>query len=191
MVFVYMGIAVFVIFLFLVIYYNRKKIFKKREKPVKQKKVDVDPDTYVDEGKVEVNDFSDPIVKDYEDVEQVLTPEEELPKTSNLDDLDDMDYQYDMYERASDYFMDNDPEDEVAPEGPDGSFRDMMQQRISIGSHSLMSEKPTIHGDDDDYDEMISDFDYGKENVSFAKRFADLPPDMKALMMSDILNRKY
>ena len=185
MVFVYMGIAVFVIFLFLVIYYNRKKLFKKREKPVKQKKVDVDPDTYVDEGKVEVNDFSDPIVKDYEDVEQVLTPEEELPKTSKLDDLDDMDYQYDMYERASDYFIDNDPE------GPDGSFREMMQQRISIGSHSLMSEKPTIHGDDDDYDEMISDFDYGKENVSFAKRFAELPPDMKALMMSDILNRKY
>ena len=39
MVFVYMGIAVFVIFLFLVIYYNRKKLFKKREKPVKQKKL--------------------------------------------------------------------------------------------------------------------------------------------------------
>lgn len=192
MVFVYMGIAVFVIFLFLVLYYNRKKIFKKREKPVKQKNVDVDPDTYVDEKKVEVNDFSDPIVKDYVDVEQVLTPEEELPKTSKLDELDDMDYQYDMYERASDYFMDNDPEDEVAPEGPDGSFQNMMQQRISIGSHSLTNEIPSIHGDDDDdYDEMISDFDYGKENVSFAKRFADLPPDMKALMMSDILNRKY
>ena len=31
MVFVYMGIAVVVIFLFLVIYYNRKKIFKKRD----------------------------------------------------------------------------------------------------------------------------------------------------------------
>lgn len=191
MVFVYMGIAVFVIFLFLVLYYNRKKIFKKREKPVKQKNVDVDPDTYVDEKKVEVNDFSDPIVKDYVDVEQVLTPEEELPKTSKLDELDDMDYQYDMFERASEYFMDNDPEDEVAPEGPDGSFREMMQQRISIGSHSLTNEKPSIHGDDDDYDEMIYDFDYGKENVSFAKRFADLPPDMKALMMSDILNRKY
>lgn len=191
MVFVYMGIAVFVIFLFLVVYYNRKKIFKKREKTVKQEKVDIDPDTYVDPERVEINDFSDPIVKDYVDVEQVLTPEEELPKTSKLDELDDMDYQYDMFERASEYFMDNDPEDEVAPEGPDGSFREMMQQRISIGSHSLTNEKPSIHGDDDDYDEMIYDFDYGKENVSFAKRFADLPPDMKALMMSDILNRKY
>ena len=192
MVFVYMGIAVVLIFLFFVVFYNRKKIFKKREKPVKAKKVDVDPDTYVDPDRIEVNDFSDPIVKEYENVEQVLTPEEELPKVSNFDELDNMDYQHDMFERASEYFEDSNVEDEVAPEGPDGTLRDIVQQRISIGSHSLTNKKPSIHGDDDDdYDEMISDFDFGKENASFAKRFAELPPDMKALMMSDILNRKY
>lgn len=190
MVFVYLGIAVVVIFLFLVIYYNRKSIFKKRPPKVKEKKI-VDPDTYVDPKRVEINDFSDPIVKDYDDVDQVLTPEENLPKNAKIEDLDDVDYQYDMFERAAEYFEDSQNVDEVEPEGPDGSFRDIMQQRISIGSHSLTNEKPTIHGDDDDYDEMISDYDFGGESASFAKRFADLPPDMKALMMSDILNRKY
>lgn len=187
MVFVYLGIAVVVIFLFLVVYYNRKKIFKKRPKKVKEKKV-VDPDTEVDSKKVEINDFSDPVVKDYDDVEQVLTSEENLPKIEILDDIDDFDYQNDMFERAAEFF--DDSNDDIESEGPDGSFQDIMQQRISIGSHSLLNEKPTIHGDED-YDEMISDFEFGQENSSFAKRFADLPPDMKALMMSDILNRKY
>lgn len=192
MVFVYLGIAVVVIFLFLVIYYHRKTIFKKRPPKVKEKQVD-DPDTYVDPKRVEINDFSDPIVKEYDDVDQVLTPEENLPKVSKIEDLDDLDYQYDMFERATDYFEKTEQEDDdCAPEGPDGSFREMMQQRISIGRHSLVNEKPTIHGDDDDdYDEMITDYDFGGENASFAKRFAELPPDMKALMMSDILNRKY
>lgn len=191
MVFVYMGIAVIVIFLFFVLFYNRKKIFKKREKKQKQEKVKVDPDTNVDSKNVEINDFSDPVVKEYKDVDQVLTSEDNLPKNLKLEDFDDIDYQYDMNERAAEYFGDDQQQDDVAAEGPDGSFRDIMKQRISIGSHSLTNSKPSVHGDDDDYDEMISDFDYGKQNSSFAKRFAELPPDMKALMLSDILNRKY
>lgn len=193
MVFVYLGIAVVVIFLFLVIYYNRKNIFKKPKKKEKQKqskKVEEKSENAKSEDtKIEINDFSNPVVKEYDDINQVLAPEDEIPQKTTIEDIDDIDFRYDMLERAQENFRSED--DEVAPEGPDGSFRNIMKQRISIGSHSLASKKPSIHGDDDDYDEMISDYDFGGESASFAKRFADLPPDMKALMMSDILNRKY
>lgn len=188
MVFVYLGIAVVVIFLFLVGYYNRKSIFKMPKRAEKKKVVkEQSKEEEKTEKKISYNDFSDPVVKEYSDIEQVLTPEDDLPKNTNIDDVDDIDYQQSMYERRSEYFDNQEDEDES--EGPDGSFRDIMQQRISIGSHSLSNRKPTIHGDD--YDEMISEYDLGQENTSFAKRFAELPPDMKAIMLSDILNKKY
>lgn len=190
MVFVYMGIAVVVIFLFLVLFYHRKSILKKLKKKEKQKpeknKEQIEEKTGGDEN-VEINDFSNPTVKEFDDVDQVLTSEDDISQKTNLENIDDIDFRYDMLERAKENLKE---EDEVAPEGPDGSFREMMRQRISIGSHSLTNERPSVHGDDD-YDEIINDYGFAQQSESFAKRFADLPPDMKALMMADILNRKY
>lgn len=183
MVFVYIGIAVVVLFLFLVLLYNRKNIkekLKKKSKP--QEKTYEDPDTRVDEKKLEYNEFSDPVVKEYSDMEEVFNPNQNTQES-----FEDLTNEQDFLTK-----LDLDDFFETEQENVDESagFDSALNQQISIGSHSLTSQKPSMY-DQDDYDEIVDDFYMSGQNESIAKKFADLPDDMKALIVADILNRKY
>ena len=180
MAFVYIGIAVVVIFLFLVLYYNRKTIINKlkdRKKKPKAEPVKEDPDTKVDEKNIDFNDFSQSQSQEYSSVDEFLNPS--LDEEESLENLD-----FEEFSRLmNDRLKSSREEEEEEPEENGG------MKNISIGRHSLNKENLSIM--DDDYDDEMEDFDIGVENTSIASKFANLPDDMKALMIADILKKKY